>query len=219
MDAFKLKKIRDEGEIFSQKISSLRIEKKLELDSIAEKIGIKKDYLEAIENNRLDLIPAGIYKKSYLKKYSEFVGLDRESVAKRLKELKEEENEDPFSKKVVSRDKLLVFPKIIKTTLFSLAILFCALYLLFYLKRIAAPPNLTINYPQNNLLTEERSVIVKGQTDPEVELKINNELVLSNDNGHFSQEVNLKTGINNISISAKKKYSRENIIIKQVLVE
>lgn len=219
MNSFSLKKIRDEGEIFAKLLSSLRLEKKIELELAAQKLGIKKDYLEAIENNRLDLIPSGIYKKSYLKKYAEFIGLKDELIDKRINDLKEEDKDDPFSKKVISRNNLLVFPKIIKIILFSLAILFCILYLLFYLRKIAQPPRLIITYPESNLLTDDRSVTISGETEAEVELKINDELVLSNNNGNFSQTINLKTGINNIIISAKKKYSRENVIIKQVLVE
>lgn len=219
MNSFSLKKIRDEGEIFAKLLSSLRLEKKIELELAAQKLGIKKDYLEAIENNRLDLIPSGIYKKSYLKKYAEFIGLKDELIDKRINDLKEEDKDDPFSKKVVSRNNLLVFPKIIKIILFSLAILFCILYLLFYLRKITQPPRLIITYPESNLLTDDRSVTISGETEAEVELKINDELVLSNNNGNFSQTINLKTGINNIIISAKKKYSRENVIIKQVLVE
>lgn len=219
MNSFSLKKIRDEGEIFAKLLSSLRLEKKIELELAAQKLGIKKDYLEAIENNRLDLIPSGIYKKCYLKKYAEFIGLKDELIDKRINDLKEEDKDDPFSKKVVSRNNLLVFPKIIKIILFSLAILFCILYLLFYLRKITQPPRLIITYPESNLLTDDRSVTISGETEAEVELKINDELVLSNNNGNFSQTINLKTGINNIIISAKKKYSRENVIIKQVLVE
>jgi hypothetical protein len=60
---------------------------------------------------------------------------------------------------------------------------------------------------------------VVGETEAEAELKINGEMILSNNNGNFSQTINLKSGLNNIIISTKKKYSQENIIIKQVLVE
>ena len=219
MNLFSLKKIKDEGDIFAKLLSSARLEKKLELEFVSQKLGIRKDYLEAMENNRLDLIPSGIYKKSYLKKYANFINLKDELITKRINDLKEEEKEDPFSKKVVSKNNLLVFPKIIKIILFSLAILFCILYLLFYLRKIANPPKLIITYPESNLLTKERSVTIIGETDTEVELKINDELILSNTNGKFSRTINLKTGMNNIVIKAKKKYSRENVIIKQILVE
>ncbi len=219
MNLFSLKKIKDEEENFSKLLTALRLEKKIELEFIAKKIGIKKEYLKAIEDNRLDLIPSGIYKKSYLKKYAEFIGINKETVDKKIKDIEEEEKDDPFSKKVVNRSKLLVFPRIIKVVIFSFAVLLCIFYLLFYLRKTITPPKLIITSPENNLLTEERSVTIAGETENEVELKINGELVLNNNNGNFSQTINLKSGINNITITAKKKYSRENVIIKQILVE
>ena len=59
MNNFSLKKVKDNQADFSRLILSTRLEKNLELNYIAKKIGIKEDYLKAIENNRLDLLPSG----------------------------------------------------------------------------------------------------------------------------------------------------------------
>ena len=58
-----------------------------------------------------------------------------------------------------------------------------------------------------------------GQSETEAEVKINGELILMDEDGNFSKLINLKKGVNPLEISAKKKYSRENLIIRQVLVE
>lgn len=219
MSRFSLKKIITEENDFGLLSQNLRLAKGLEISFISRKLGIKEEYLLAIEKNRLDLLPAGIYRKGFLKKYAEFLGLDKKILADKLKELSSEEKDDPFINKKITKKHLIMFPKIIKTILFSLAILACSLYLIFYVRKIVTPPELKIVSPENNLLTNSRSIEVVGETETEAELKINGEIILSNNNGNFSQTVNLKSGLNNIIISAKKKYSQENIIIKQVLVE
>ena len=62
-------------------------------------------------------------------------------------------------------------------------------------------------------------MVIKGQTKPEVQLTINNELVLLDENGSFSQTINLINGLNNLEISAKKKHSKTKIIEIAILRE
>lgn len=219
MSAFSLKKIATEEINFGELLRELRSNQGLELNFISRKLGIKEDYLIAIEKNRLDLLPSGIYRKNFLKKYADFLEINKKVLINKLKELESEEKDDPFINKKITKKHLIVFPKIIKVILFSLAILACFLYLIFYARKVVTPPELIISAPENNLLTKNRSIEVIGKTEAEAELKINGEIILSNHDGNFSQTINLKSGLNNIIISAKKKYSQENIIIKQVLVE
>jgi hypothetical protein len=56
-------------------------------------------------------------------------------------------------------------------------------------------------------------------TEPEAEVMINGELVLTNTAGYFIKKINLKSGLNTISISAQKKYSRKNLVEKKILVK
>jgi hypothetical protein len=95
----------------------------------------------------------------------------------------------------------------------------CLAYLGFYLKRIVSAPDLTVWEPAGNLKTTSTVWEINGQSEPEAEIRINGEEVLSAKNGDFSLLVNLKKGLNNITISAKKKHSSEAIIERQILVE
>lgn len=203
---------------FGDTLKSIRESRGLSLENIAKKLSIRQEYLVHMENNRADLLPTGIYRRGFFKKYAEFLEVDQLLINSKLNEIGTDQ-EDPFTNKTISKNHLISFPKIIKIIIFSLIILFCILYLLFYTKKITSPPELIITQPTDNLLTSERSISIIGSTDKEAELKINGELFLSDNNGNFSKTVNLKSGLNNIEISSKKKYSKENTIIKQVLVE
>ena len=68
-------------------------------------------------------------------------------------------------------------------------------------------------------MTSEAGIEVKGMTEPGSELSINDEIILTDNEGNFNQFINLKKGLNTLEITSKKKYSRPNTIIKQVLVE
>lgn len=71
-----------------------RLEKGLIIDDVADIIKIRKKYLEAIESGNYSEIPDKVYTKSFLKIYSEFLGLDRVYIVKRY--LDEVTQEDPI---------------------------------------------------------------------------------------------------------------------------
>jgi cytoskeletal protein RodZ len=203
-----------------EELRRLRTFKNLGVDEVAQKLGIRREYLLAMEEENFNQLPAGLYGKNFLKKYADFLGVDKTLVAKFLQEATGEQTENnPFSQKILKKNKFLIFPKIIRNLLLGLGVLICFLYLIFYFKKIVLPPDLTISQPEKNLMIKESSILVAGKTEKEAEVKINGELILNNNNGVFSQTVNLKKGVNTLTISAKKKYSQENIILRQILVE
>lgn len=219
MVSFIPKRIAPENSL-GEELRRIRNFKNFKIDEVAKKLNIRSEYLLAIEDDNLNSLPAGLYGKNFLKRYVNFLGADQKLLTKLLAETAAEQtNANPFSQKILKKSKFLIFPKIIRNLAISLAILICFLYLLFYFKKIVLPPNLSITQPDRNLMIKESSILIIGKTEKEAEVKINGELVLNNNNGEFSQLVNLKKGVNSLEISAKKKYSQNNIIIRQILVE
>lgn len=205
---------------FGEKLRQARLFKNLKLEDIAQKINISAKYLNALEEENFDNLPSGLYRKNFLKEYANYLGLNNSDLTKQLETMAENNSvTNPFSQKIVKKNKFLIFPKIIRNSLIALGVIICFLYLIFYFQNIILAPKLTITQPEKNLLTKETSLEIKGQTEKEAEVKINGELVLNNNNGLFSQTINLKKGLNNIIIKAKKKYSQEQVATRQILVE
>jgi len=73
--------------------------------------------------------------------------------------------------------------------------------------------------PNNNLKTGVSSIDIEGQSEPEVQLFINNELVLLDEDGKFITNVALSLGLNNLEINAKKKHSKTRTIYLNILRE
>lgn len=219
MNSFVPKKITN-IESWGEKLRQARRFKNLKIDDIAKKINIKAEYLLAIEDERLENLPAGLYGKNFLKQYARFLGLNVNEILKLWNEqLLNGHPDDPFSRKILARHKFIIFPRLIRNLLIVGAIVVCFLYLSFYFKKITLPPKLIITQPETNLALSSTSLQIKGETEAEAEITINGELVLNNQDGHFSQTVNLKKGLNNIVVKAKKKYSREQTVTRQILVE
>ncbi|HZJ40903.1 MAG TPA: helix-turn-helix domain-containing protein [Candidatus Saccharimonadales bacterium] len=219
MTYFTPKKLISEDSI-GEELRRLRTFKNLGVDEVSQKLGIRSDYLLALEEENFNSLPAGLYGKNFLKKYADFLGADKNLVAKFLQEASDDRIENnPFSQKILKKNKFLIFPKIVRNLLLSLAVLICFLYLIFYFKKIVLPPNLIVSQPGKNLMITESSILIAGKTEKEAEVRINGELILNNNDGDFSQMINLKKGVNTLIISSKKKYSQENIILRQILVE
>lgn len=219
MSIFTPKKISN-NESFGEKLRQARLFKNLRLEDISKKINISAKYLNALEEEDLDNLPSGVYQKNFLKEYTNYLGLEDSELNKKLETISDNNSfNNPFSQKIVKRSRFLVFPKIIRNSLIALGVLVCFLYLIFYFQKIVSAPKLLITQPDKNILIKETTLEIKGETVKEAEVTINGELVLNNSNGFFSQTINLKRGLNNIVIKAKKKYSQEQTVTRQILVE
>ncbi len=218
MTAFIPKRIKRAAS-WGEKLQEARRLKNLKIEDIAKKINIRAEYLQALEDDRLENLPAGLYGKNFIKEYANFLGFNvKEILISWDSQITNSSPENPFSRKILARHRFLIFPKILRNLLIGGAVLICFLYLIFYFKKIILPPKLIITQPQANLALTGSSLTVSGQTETEAEVKINGEIVLNNHDGYFTQTINLKKGLNNIIIRAKKKYSREQIMTRQILV-
>lgn len=219
MIEFVPKKI-NQVEGWGEKLYQARSQKKLTIAEISKKLSIRPEYLIALEEERFEKLPAGLYGKNFIKEYSSFLGLNTNEILKDWEtQIYNNSPEDPFSRKILAKHQFIIFPKLVRNLLIIGAIVICFLYLIFYFKKIVLAPSLIISQPASNQSIKESSLVIAGETELEAEVRINGELVLNNNNGKFSQKINLKKGLNNIIIKSQKKYSREQIIRRQIIVE
>lgn len=208
-------------EKIGEKLRQKRTILNLSLHFVAKKTGIKLEYLIAMENENFDALPKGLYGKNFLIKYANFLKINPKEILN-ISPFKEKEmidDDNPFSRKILGKNKFLVFPKIIRNTLLILIILAFFSYLFFFLIKARETPELTIFYPETDILINENIIQVEGKTDPEAQLSINGELIILEHDGYFSTDITLNKGINKLIIISQKKYSRENIIERQILVQ
>jgi len=222
MTNFTAHRVLSEYKTIGDQLRLARLEKGWTIIKVAARLKVKPEYIRALEEEDYKKIPSGLYGKIFLKKYVIFLGLDYKSIVRNFVKDRQSlyHNEpDIFSKKVVARSQLAIFPKIFRNSLIALVIIICFLYLGFYLKKITSPPFLTITAPAINQVQTEFTANVSGETELESEVYINGQMILIDRQGKFFQEISLKKGVNIIVIKAKKKYSREKSLTRQILVE
>lgn len=156
------------GEILRNK----RLEKGLTLEDVSNLTKVRKKYLEALESGNYNEIPGKVYVKSFLKIYSDFLGLDRFYVLKRYQsEIVPEENivipptyYMPVNNKVTTKSSRT------RTLLYVIAIIISVVLIIWGINRIRSsyvPSNIT-----NNETIENASSANDQIEPPEVEIPI-----------------------------------------------
>lgn len=74
----------DEGSSLGKYLKSLREEKEISIEELAESTKIKQDYLEAIEEDKYDVLPEGPYLMLFLKSYSEALDIEYDKLVSYL---------------------------------------------------------------------------------------------------------------------------------------
>lgn len=219
MILFKKKNIAEEN--IASKLRAAREAKNISLPEAAAKLNIKEDYLFALEKNDRLTLPGGIYEKLFLKKYSSFLGLNSKTTEKEYEQegLKKNSQTDIFAKKKIEKKHFLVIPKIVRNILLLFGFLLLSYYLVFCLKISLSSPKVEIFFPPENLVTNEKNLEISGRASEKTQITINGQQILKDDSGAFSETVELKTGLNSITIFAKNPYGREQIIQRQILVK
>lgn len=221
MELFKEKKIHLDSETISERLRLARQSAGIKIEKAAKELKINVKYLDALEKGRFELLPPGVYGKNFLREYAHYLRLDYR-VLLGLYE-KEFENtplqikDDYFDKQVVKSHYFLSLPKIIRGLSIACLVLIVLVYLGFRLQKIIAPPSLVIDYPVENFITQSADVELRGRIEPESQLIINGEQVLSDSFGNFSKIIALKKGVNTVIVTAQKKYGRTTDIARQIL--
>ena len=221
MENFTYNKIYLDSETIAEQLRSTRQSLGLKLGEVSKRLNIGLKHLEALEKNHFHKLPEGVYGRNFLKEYALFLGLDAVEMVKIFeKEVlpKNEDKGDIFSVQKVKNPRFVILTKALYGLTISFAVIVCFLFLGDRVGKLMAPPTLEIANPSADLILREKNINVIGRTESESQIVINGEQVLSDTKGVFSKKVDLKNGLNTITVTVRKKFGRENTISRQVLV-
>ena len=221
MNGFKVKKVR--SLTLGEKMRRIRNEKRVILPEIAKNTKIQLEYLEYLENGDYNKLPADVYVKGFLKSFADYLGVNEEYLIKSFnKEKSIQKNIEGSTKEKNKPDKInlsrfAITPKIISIFFISLFFLALIFYLYKNLNNFVSNPELIILNPAADSIINDTKVLVKGKTDVGNDLFINNQLVLVDDEGAFSENVVLREGKNVISVKSVNQFNKE--VVQSISVE
>lgn len=190
------------------------------LTQISKRTLIAERYLQSIEQEDWQRLPGEIYVVNFLRRYALELSLDPVRVVKAYQVKSKQIYQSSISSLQrtlpLSSSNFLVLPKIIRNSIIALLAVALLGYLAWQVNDIFTPPELTIYSPTDNLLTADSQIVVSGQTEPEVEVKIN-DINIPVNAGSFSETIDLQAGLNILKISASKKYGKAQVIYRRIM--
>ena len=189
-----------------------RLKMGLSLEKVSLDLAISQKHLKALEENDLSLLPPEVYVKGFLQRYARFLELDEhqalflfEKNSQKIKQVKFPRTNLPLVKvKRLVNYRNLVF----------LAVIFLLIIIVAYLLKVIWPvyqnPSFSLESPSKcPFASQEGSLKIAGQTQPESKIWINDKEVVVEKNGYFECSVFLNKGENQIQFKIKNKFGRE----------
>lgn len=203
-------------------LKTARLEKNITLDQIATYTKIRKKYLEAIEANDFGNLPSAAFTKGFLNTYSKIVGVNAQTVlAIFRRDFDQDERGHIIPRSLINPVKPAM-PGITPSMLtVGLSIIAGILIMGFFIRQIilfsSSPPLAVVEPTENAILISP--VVVRGTTDPEAVVTINNRSVNVGQTGEFTTDIVLDPGQHTLVISSTgrsgKKTTAERIIYIQ----
>ncbi len=188
------------------------------LKDAEKKTGIAKKYLEYLEADDFYKLPGSTYIKGFLERYAEFLKLNPSKIIEKWrKEFSQNSGTEIPNILGIKNRPQSIFD--IKTYFIGLVILLIFLYIGFSIKRVLFTSDLEILNPLQDLVTTESNLMITGRVDLGADVFINDQPIEQINDGNFEQEIKLSPGLNTIKVSAKKKYSKEKIIFRQIILQ
>lgn len=198
-----------------------RLQKNLSIDDVAKDTKIRPAFLMAIENSEYHKLPSPSYTQGFVRNYAVYLGLsERETMMLLRREFDQEKEVKVLPKGFVNEKPITATRiKISQAVLGIGIILFLVGAFLLYQYRYAfLDPTLKVSTPEENAVVTQE-VLLKGETDPNVSLYINDEPVTVTNEGSFSKTVTAFPGKAVITIKAENSFGRATIIERTVQVQ
>lgn len=190
-------------------LQTARLDRELTLEEICKKTKISLRYLQAFESENICELPDEPYCSLMLREYATFLGLKADEIVSIFRR--------DYAKKVCQNTKKTSFisftPQFTYIAAISVLIIAFASYLFSEYVKFNRPPNLIVSWPE----TISKVIEIKGNTDIESTVKINQNLVIVDQNGNFTKKLDISSSEAKIiveSVSPSGKSTVQEKIIK-----
>lgn len=212
-------KSRIDSLTLGERLAKLRESQKFTVEELAKEIKIRGDYIKALESGEYQLLPTKVYARGFINAYAKYFNVSEERLVKLF------DREYQIYKNIHKKDepqveeitRLPALPKIVLTskTIIAIAafliITLAGSYLYFGFQKFVSAPWLKIEEPAGEVTTKEQAIAIKGSTQNDARVFINDQLIQVGLDGSFIDQVGLSPGLNNITIKSINKFDKETV--------
>ena len=192
-------------------LQTARLDKDFTIAEISQKIIIPQKYLEAFENEDKKNFPSEPYCSLMVKDYAVFLGLNGDYILSLF-----HRDFDVKNKPVnIRRQKFSFTPQFTFGFAIYTGIFLFIAYLVFEYYQFNSPPPLKVNWPELPVTSQE--IEISGNTNYDSTVRINGDLVVVKNDGHFSKIIPYPPKDNKIVVEAfspSNKTSKQDFVFK-----
>lgn len=202
-----------------QILQETRLLKKIEIEEVSRITKIRPESIRLLEADNYGSLPGGTITRGFIRNYSEFLGLNPQhllAVFRRdfLENAKGEIIPRGFVEPV--NENSFWTPRTTVIALVTLIFTIFGGYLIYQYQILVGPPALEVSQPTENQIVSERTIEVKGSTNPEAVISVNGNLVALENGGQFSLRIPLTNGQNTVVVIATGKSGKTTSISRSV---
>lgn len=206
-------------------IGNLIKEARLQKDFTKEKLGevthIRTSFITAIEKGDWKSLPEFGITLGFIKSITHFLDVDERhavSVFRRDYPPKLIPTTKVNKEKEINR-RFTWGPKMTFLTGIIIVLMIILGYLGFQYKKFNSPPDLIVNAPVENQVVRSRDLEVKGKTDPDATVTINNQEVVVGNDGNFIADIIISNNTVQIIIKAESRSGKSTQIERKIKVQ
>ncbi len=197
-----------------------REKKKKSLQQVERSTKIPQKTLKSLESNNFSTLPSLPYIKGFIRIYSQYLELDPDKLVAIFRRDWKKVEEKSFIPSGFFRNFSSKFwsPHTAKILLVFLLSSIFFVYIGIQLNNFFSTPKLKLSEPESGIVIDEKQVVVKGNTEPENSVYINDQLINVQEDGSFTYTLKLFPGENDILIRAVNRHNKVQTIKRTVEV-
>lgn len=204
---------------FGELLKNARKKKRITTNRASNDLLIKREHLEALENEDWNALPENAYVLGYIKTYSQYLGLDKDYVLAIYRREFDERKISPKTKTYEKKRRFFVTPARLVNLIFMGSAMVFVLYIIIIYSQVLSSPKLDIYTPEDDLTTSTPIIKITGKVEEASTVSLNGQFIPVDEYGNFSYEFMLKEGKNDLEVIASKRLSpksKQNLTIRLI---
>lgn len=205
-------------------LKKMRQEKGWSLEKVSDETKILLSILKNLENDEYENLPPPVYLKGMIKKYANFLKLDKEKVLKLYQKSNGRNLSSgkydllPKNRFLTYQSKFIFFfknvcPKILKYFFWG----FILFYFIYEASFFILPAKIILYSPDRDFTTNQAELVISGKVIRGKRFFMKDQEISFEENGLFNERIILAPGINNIQFRAVNILGYETVLIRQII--
>lgn len=202
------------------RLAALREAHGFTLEVLSQQTKINKQYLLALEECRFNDIPfSTLYQKNFVKKYVTALGENPEPYLSQfyIEEMDKAEENLTTAPKRRPWHFFTAWSSVVRGSMLAISGLALVTYLGLQVKHTIAPPSLALVGLDNGFIVQDKTVTLRGFSEPEAQVLVNGQTIKSDEQGNFAEAIALNPGVNTIVVEAKKKHGKTTQTTRHII--